>query len=176
MFDFKILEDACDFTNNTQAALLLGGTILAGIASLAYYDKSTLKCPTPTTTTTTTSNTSNNSNTSNTSNTSSSSSSSVPLATKNYLLSVCANYPDNLPLLNNLLLSSTAQSSTVEQQRKVLTEFKYFILSQCFFVNTFNTFTFNNEQSIIDSSGDVAKLFAFMSLVCYELQAKKVLK
>lgn len=174
MFDFKILDDACDFTNNTQAALLLGGTILAGIASLAYYDKSTLKCPTPTT-----SNTSNNSNTSNTSSSSSSSStsSSVPLATKNYLLSVCANYPDNLPLLYNLLLSSsTAQSSTVEQQRKVLTEFKYFILSQCFFVNTFNTFTFNNEQSIIDSSGDVAKLFAFMSLVCYELQAKKVLK
>lgn len=168
MFEFKILEDACDFTNNTQAALLLGGTILAGIASLAYYDKSTLKCPPPATTT---------SNTSNTSNTSSSSlsSSSVPLATKNYLLSVCANYPDNLPLLNNLLMS-TAQSSTVEQQRKVLTEFKYFILSQCFFVNTFNTFTFNNEQSIIDSSGDVAKLFAFMSLVCYELQAKKVLK
>lgn len=169
MFEFKILEDACDFTNNTQAALLLGGTILAGIASLAYYDKSTLKCPPPATTT------SNTSNTSNTSSSSSLSSSSVPLATKNYLLSVCANYPDNLPLLNNLLMS-TAQSSTVEQQRKVLTEFKYFILSQCFFVNTFNTFTFNNEQSIIDSSGDVAKLFAFMSLVCYELQAKKVLK
>lgn len=146
----------CDVASltNTQAALLLGGTVLAGIASLAYYDKSTQQ--------------KNNSTT-----TSLQLGGTTSLATKNYLLSVCSNYPDDLQLLEKLLWTVV---SSADQQRKVLTEFKYFILKQCFFVTTFNTFTFVNEQSLIDSTGDQTKLLAFLSLVCYELQAKKVLK
>lgn len=139
---------SCD--NN--AALLLGGTIMAGLVSLALTrrgDKSD------------------------------SSSSRVSIAVPNsmassraFLLTLCSQNPGKLIRLEQML---TAPIIGSQAQIDVLEEFKKFVMQKVFFIDHYNSFTFASEQLLFANSYDNNALIAFIAKCAYELQYKNFL-
>lgn len=149
------MTDTC----NNSAALLLGGTIMAGLVSMAAVLKKT------------------DSSGGDGSTGGSGGKAGVTISIPNtlsssraYLLQLCAQYPDRLKLLAGLL--SKPMTST-QARIEVLDEFKRFVVFRVFLLDSYHTFTFTNEQAIVGNSFDNSTLVAFIAKCAYELGYKR---
>lgn len=142
----------CVQESGATTALVLGGTILAGLASLAY---STNKQQAQ-----------------------SSSAQSVNIsqptslgASRQFLLSLCAQYPTQLQQLARML-NDVQMPPFSKQQAVVLDEFKKFILMRIFFISSpANSFVFQGEQMLYNDWSNTA-LLAYIALCAYEMRYK----
>lgn len=137
----------------SNASLLLGGTIMAGLVSLALSNKGGASQTAPSTGV----------------------SISVPntLSTsKAFLLQICAENPGRLPLLMKML---TAPVVGTQAQIDVLNEFKRFAIQKAFFIDKYNSFTLANEQLVFANSTDNSALLALIAKIAYELKYKNFL-
>lgn len=149
--NFLSLKMSVDCSNS--AALLIGGTIMAGLVSLAALNKPSQQPST--------------------SSTSSISSTNTLAASKAFLLQICSQNPGKLVLLAKML--TTPFSGGTAAQIEVLTEFKRFVVQKIFFIERYNAFTFSNEQFLFSNSNDNSVLIAFIAKCAYELQYKNFL-